>query len=174
VKRWIGLLALLALAGCGDDVQLQEPPEEEIWEGYGSQVCVLFFAEGALDLRWNEEARAIEILEDPTDRVAAVLAELFAGPGNSDGRAFPARTRLEQIFLEADGTLTLDFSESSARRLLRAGSLEERVALEALRRTLRVNFPEIRRLRLLVGGQSAEALGGHLWTGDLLPLGEGS
>jgi len=86
----------------------------------------------------DEEAkdRAIEILEDPADRVAAVLGELFSGPGQVRGRAFPAGTRVEQVFLEAEGTLTLDFSEATVRRLRRAGSLEERVALQSLRRTV--------------------------------------
>jgi len=171
-KLWIFALLVL-VAGCGGEGPPPEPPDEEAWEGYGSQVCVLFFAEGALDLSWHEEARAVEILEDPADRVAAVMGELFRGPGQVEGRAWPEGTRLEQLFLEADGTLTLDFEEASLRRLSRAGSLEERVALESLRRTLRVNFPEIGGLRILAGGQPRESLAGHLWTGSILRMKEG-
>ena len=172
MKRIALLFVLLLLVGCGSGGPPPEPPGEEAWEGYGSQVCVLFFAEGALDLDWHEEARAVEILEDPADRVAAVLGELFRGPGQVRGRAFPAGTRVDQVFLEADGTLTLDFSATTSRRLLRAGSLEERVALESLRRTLHVNFPEIVDLRLLVAGEPVEAMGGHLWTGGIISLKE--
>ena len=36
------------------------------------------------------------------------------------------------------------------------------MALEALQRTLRVNFPAVRSLRILVGGQVVETFGGHL------------
>jgi len=173
VRKLVWLAFLLLLAACGGEEPPPEPPDEEVWEGYGSQVCVLFFAEGTLDLRWHEEARAVEILEDPTDRVAAVLGELFRGPGQVDGRAWPEGTRLEQLFLEPDGTLTLDFDEPSLRRLARAGSLEERVAMESLRRTLRVNFPEIGGLRILAGGMPRESLAGQLWTGSVLRLKEG-
>ncbi len=70
---------------------------------------------------------------------------------------------IEHVFLEeAQGLLTLDFHPSGIERLRRAGSVEERIALEALKQCLRVNFPSLRRLRILVGGETAPTLGGHL------------
>jgi spore germination protein GerM len=172
MKRLLWMMPLLLLAACAGESP--EPPAEvpESWEGYGNQVRVLYFAEGSTSLQWREEARALEILEDPAARIEATLNELLAGPREVNGRAFPLGCGLEQVFVESDGTLTLDFSESSAQRLSRAGSLEERVAMAALSRTLRVNFPELRRMRILVGGKQCESLGGHLYTGGLLSLEE--
>jgi len=169
MKRAVWLFLLLPLA-CGR--QAPEPVDEapETWAGYGNQVRVLYFAEGAVELNWREEARALEILEDPSARVEATLRELFEGPREVEGRAFPLGCGLEQVFVESDGTVTLDFTEATAQRLSRAGSLEERVAMASLARTLRVNFPELRQLRILVAGEIRESLGGHLRADNLIPL----
>ena len=159
------LLLLALLAGCGSRQETEdlENITAEGWEGYGSQTVVLFFADEREEPRWFEELRVVELHEDSADRVARCLRELFRGPEKGKGRAFPPGTQLAHLFVEdAEGLLTLDFSPATAQLLTRAGSVAERVALESLRRTLRVNFPELKRLRILVGGQPAETLGGHL------------
>ena len=164
---WLLIPVLVACGGKGPEPVAETP---ESWEGYGNQVRVLYFATGSGDLSWSEEARALEILEDPAERVEATLRELFEGPREVDGRAFPLGCGLEQVFVESDGTVTLDFTRSTVQRLSRAGSLEERVAMAALRRTLRVNFPELKRMRLLVAGEVRETLGGHLRADGLISL----
>lgn len=172
------LLGLSLLTGClpgclpGGEEEALPPPEMESWEGYGSQTAVLFFAEGGLEPLWHEELRLIELQSDVVDRVDRCLQELFRGPERGLGRAFPPGASLEHIFLEErEGVLTLDFSPVTAQLLLRAGSVEERIALESLMRTLRVNFHSVRQLRILVGGETVETLGGHLNMSRLLPLG---
>lgn len=177
--RALALGCLLALLGGGPGCDKEEgpapPPGEpaESWEGYGSQTAVLFFAEGGLDPVWHEELRVVELKDDPVDRIERSVNELLRGPERGPGRAFPPGMELEHIFFEEpQGLLTLDFSAASAAVLTRAGSLEERIALEALRRCLRVNFPAVRRLRILVGGERAETLGGHLSISEPLLLDE--
>lgn len=179
LRHALVLASLLALVGGGLACDKEEgpapPPVElaESWEGYGSQTAVLFFAEGGLDPVWHEELRVVELKDDPVDRIERTVHELLRGPEHGPGRAFPAGMELEHIFYEEpQGLLTLDFSAASAALLTRAGSLEERIALDALRRCLRVNFPAVRRLRLLVGGERAETLGGHLSISEPLSLDE--
>ena len=134
---------------------------------------MLFFAEGGAEPQWSEELRAIELQEDPAERVARCLEELFRGPEKGMGRAFPPGVELEHLFLEeAQGVLTLDFNPITVQLLTRAGSVEERIALESLRRTLRVNFPALRSLRILVGGQVVETFGGHMSVARPLTLRE--
>jgi spore germination protein GerM len=159
------MMSLLPIQAClpGRDRPDTPLPETEPWEGYGSQTVILFFSEGGLDPTWREELRPIELQEDPVERMARTLEELFRGPERGLGRALPPGAALEHIFLEeGNGTLTLDLSPVTSQILLRAGSIEEQIALEAIKRTLRVNFPALRRLRILVGGRVTETLGGHL------------
>lgn len=160
------LLPLLLLAACGGpEEDAPAPPLEqaETWEGYGTQTVVLFFAEGSLEPTWREELRVIELADDPVERIDHALAELLRGPEQGFGRAFPPGVTIAHVFLEErEGLLTLDLEPAGSVAIERAGSLEERIALEALRRCLRVNFPSVRGLRLLIGGERAETLGGHL------------
>ena len=168
------VLLMLAASGCGESNPPEPLPVEqaEAWEGYGTQTVVLFFAEGGLEPSWREELRVIELADDPVERIDSALAELLRGPERGLGRALPAGVALEHIFLEErQGLLTLDINPAGAAAITRAGSLEERIALEALRRCLRVNFPSVHRLRILVGGESAETLGGHLNISRPLRLG---
>lgn len=168
------LLIALSLAACGPEETPQPLPVEqgERWDGYGTQTVVLFFAEGGLEPTWREELRVIELAEDPSDRIAAALEALFRGPERGLGRAFPQGIALAHVFLEErQGLLTLDFEPAGLLQLTRAGSLEERIALESLQLCLRVNFPSVRRLRILVGGETVETLGGHLNISRPLPVG---
>jgi len=166
------LIALLAVS-CGPE-QMPEPlplEQAEQWEGYGTQTVVLFFAEGGLEPVWREELRVIELAEDPSDRIAAALEALLRGPERGLGRAFPQGVALAHVFLEErQGLLTLDFEPAGVQLLTRAGSMEERIALESLQICLRVNFPSVRRLRILVGGETVETLGGHLNIARPLPV----
>ncbi len=172
MRKLLRLLPLLILAACSREAAEPPPDLPEVWEGYGNQVRVLYFAEGSIDLRWREEARALEIEADPAARIESTLRAMLDGPREVDGRAYPLGCGIEQVFVESDGTVTVDFSQTTARRLARAGSLEERVSMAALRRTLKVNFPELKRMRILVAGEQRESLGGHLYTGGLLSLEE--
>lgn len=171
----LALALLLAAGACGRDEGPAPPPEEtaDAWEGYGAQTVVLFFAEGGLSPVWHEELRAVELKEDPVERIERTLVELMRGPADGTGRAFPPGMEVAHVFLEErQGLLTLDFSAASAGLLTRAGSLEERIALEALGRCLRINFPAVRRLRILVDGEPAASLGGHLSLSEPLRLNE--
>ena len=177
MRWWTAAPALaLLVCACGSDEQPRGggADREEKWEGYGSQTIVLFYAEGSIAPRWNEELRLIEVREDPVDRVARALEELLAGPEQVKGRAFPEGVGLEHVFLEEQlGVLTVDFAPVVAELLTRAGSAEEKIAIESLKRTLRVNFPALRSLRILIGGETRETLGGHLDISSPLPLNPG-
>jgi len=178
VKRQLWIAMALTAAACGprdaESPALLPAEGADSWDGYGSQTVVLFFAEGDLEPIWREELRVIELAEDPSERVELTLAALFSGPERGLGRAFPPGMAIEHVFLEeAQGLLTLDFHPTGIEQLKRAGSIEERIALEALKQCLRVNFPSLRRVRILVGGETVPTLGGHLNISRPLSIGGG-
>jgi len=154
------LLLLALLAGCGSRQETEdlENITAEGWEGYGSQTVVLFFADERRSPTGSRAARGRA--ERRLRRPRGPLSQgAIPGAGEGQGARLSAGTQLAHLFVEdAEGLLTLDFSPATAQLLTRAGSVAERVALESLRRTLRVNFPELKRLRILVGGQPAETL----------------
>jgi hypothetical protein len=169
-------VALLAVAGCKDKPKPvpDESAEQDTWEGFGSQTVVLFFVEGTARLTWREESRAVEMQADLVDRVARAVEELLRGSSTGKGRAFPPGARLLHAFLEeSEGALTLDFDPAVAQALAQAGSVEERVAIDSLRRTLRVNFPALRSLRILIGGEMRDSLAGHVSIAQPIALGAG-
>ena len=97
------------------------------------------------------------------DRIKQLAAALIRGP-SSVSRLLPVLppvTPLRDLFLEPDGTLYLDLGQELVRDLPR-GTASERLAVGSLVNTLAMNFPEVRRVRILVEGEEVKTLGGHL------------
>jgi len=95
-------------------------------------------------------------------RVEAVLGALVTGPLLGDALpVLPESARLLRVFFDADtGTLYADFDAALVRDHP-GGSTAEWKTWTAMVRTLRANFPEVRRLQLLVQGEPIETLAGH-------------
>ncbi len=98
--------------------------------------------------------------------------EVAVSPSNNPYRApfeyllrhasgFPQGTRLLRAE-RRDDTLILDFSKELTQNFT-GGSDEEAALINALTRTAR-SFPDIRKLQVLVEGQSVESIGGHIDT----------
>ena len=68
---------------------------------------------------------------------------------------------LLQFYLLPDGTAIADFSETLETEAL-SGILNEGMAVDSIVRTLGANLSTINRLKILIRGQEAETLAGHL------------
>ena len=76
-------------------------------------------------------------------------------------RVIPADTRLRALYIDTQGTATLDLDSAFARGLS-AGSADALLAVWSLVNTLAVSFAEVRQVKLLVEGEERRDLGGHL------------
>lgn len=74
---------------------------------------------------------------------------------------FPRGTSLRHLFLDPWGTAHVDLSEEAVEGAP-GGSRWELMATRALANSLIRSVPEIRRVRLLIGGREVETLAGHL------------
>jgi hypothetical protein len=109
------------------------------------------------------ETRVIFLTNTLTSQVKQAVAELLAGPQGGDKIApFPPSTPLRAVFLLRDGTAVIDLGKEAMQ--IPAGSSSETDAVFALVNTLAVNFPEVKRVQILIEGEEVETLTGHLDT----------
>lgn len=103
----------------------------------------------------------LPLSNDPVLRSKQVLNTLLAGPVDSELRTLPPDAVLLAFYLLPDGTAIADFSEALATSTP-SGIASEQMAVDSVARTLEANVPQVQRLKILVHGQEAETLAGHV------------
>jgi len=98
---------------------------------------------------------------DPAERARVALESLITGAPTPEQRPLPLETTLLAFYLLDDGTAVADFSDALSHQLP-SGISTEQLALDAITRTLHAAVPQVRRLRILIDGQEAETLAGHV------------
>lgn len=98
---------------------------------------------------------------DPVQRARQVLQDLIANPPTAGQRTLPADTEVLGFYILQDGTAIADFSDSLASETP-SGILSEQNAVDSIVRTLASNIPNLSRLKILIHGQEAETLAGHV------------
>jgi hypothetical protein len=98
---------------------------------------------------------------DPVQRSKQVLHELIANPPTPDRRTLPASATLLDFYILPDGTAIADFSDALANETP-SGILSEEMAVDSIARTLETNVNRLHRLKILIHGQEAESLAGHV------------
>jgi spore germination protein GerM len=136
------------------------PAAESIPEG--SRTVTLYFA-GAEDPVIVSEAREVAVGRRIDEQIRQVMNALIAGPKSEKAvSALPPDTRLLSVMMDADSaTVYLDFSNE----LVAAhpgGSAAEYCTIESIVRTVGENFPEVRKVQILVDGSQVETIAGHI------------
>ena len=106
---------------------------------------------------------------DAVERSKQLLNALIARAPAQERRTLPAEASLLAFYIQPDGTAIADFSDeiSSA---MPSGILSEELAVESIAETLGANVSGIKQLKILVHGQEAETLAGHLDLYGLFPV----
>ncbi len=121
-------------------------------------------------LFWAAEADGSELApttvelplsSDPVLRGKQVLSTLLAGPVDAELRTVPPDAVLLAFYILPDGTAIADFSEAMANSIP-SGVQSEQLAVDSITKTLEANVPRVKRLKILIHGQEAETLAGHL------------
>ncbi len=106
---------------------------------------------------------------DPVQRSRQLINALIANAPSAEQRTLPADATLLELYLLADGTAVADFSQTLA-TATPSGILSEQLAVDSIARTLAVNVPPVRRLKILIHGQEVETLAGHLDLTGFFPV----
>jgi sporulation and spore germination protein len=123
-------------------------------------VRVTVFFLGAEDGLLHAEQRDIAKPAGPGSYLKALYAELAKGPTRTGlSPVLPAKIQLRNAFLLSDGVAVLDLAVDSG---LAFGADEELSIVAALVDTVLQNVADTTRVRILVNGEPAETLGGHV------------
>jgi len=98
---------------------------------------------------------------DPAQRARVALETLITGAPTPEQRPLPLGTTLQAFYMLPDGTAIADFSDVLSHEVL-SGISTEQLAVDAILRTVHAAVPQARRLKILIAGQEAETLAGHV------------
>jgi spore germination protein GerM len=118
------------------------------------------------------ESRSVSVPENPAGAISVVARELMKGPATATfARIYPADTMIRAAYLLPDGTAFVDLGGATLLNGWGTGTHTELMAVESLVQTLAANFPEVKKVRLLVNGEPVETLAGHInLTRSLTPI----
>jgi hypothetical protein len=111
----------------------------------------------------------LELSADPEQRAKQLITALIEQAPSQTQRTLPADASLLQFYLLPNGTAIADFSETLETETP-SGILNEEMAVDSIVRTLGANLNNINRLKILIRGQDAETLAGHLDLSDFFTI----
>ena len=123
---------------------------------------VTLFFEGP-ELLLVRETRNVGLPENPAGALSIVTRELLKGSSNAGvPPIFPRDTVVRATFLLPDGTAFIDLGGNTLTQGWGTGSHEELMAVYSVVQTVTTNFPDAKRVRILVNDEPAETLAGHV------------
>jgi len=126
----------------------------------GETVRLTLFFPGRDDAKLRPEERDIPKPAGPGAALRAIFDELHRGPTHLDlVSPLPDKIQLRNAFLLSGGEVVLDLAVDAS---LSFGSDEELTIVASLVDTVLQNVAETKTVRLLVNGEPAESLGGHV------------
>ncbi|HSU84370.1 MAG TPA: GerMN domain-containing protein [Thermoanaerobaculia bacterium] len=121
----------------------------------------LYFPSGGGGLR--AESRALQVSQEPKDRIRKVVEALLAGPKTPGlARPFPEGVALGSVLLSPDGTAYVDLHWQDHADPPPSGSTEEIQRVYSLVNSIVLDVPQASRVVLLWNGFQRETFSGHL------------
>ena len=160
----VALAILLVASGC----PRKENPKDLTAANKVAVRAVRIYFE-ASNMLLVAEPRSLPLPENPAAAIPVVMREMMKGPANANlARLFPQDTIVRAAYMLPEGTAFVDLGGPTLTAGWGTGTHEELMAVYSLVQTVTANFPEVKRVRVLVNGEPAETLGGHIWLGKSL------
>ena len=159
MRRAVVLLAILIAAGSCKKKPLSQNLNVE--NKVEVRPVTLFF-EGP-EMLLVRETRNVALPENPAGALSVVARELVKGSSNAGvPPIFPRDTVVRATFLLPDGTAFVDLGGNTLTQGWGTGSHEELMAVYSVVQTVTTNFPDAKRVRILINDEPAETLAGHV------------
>ena len=146
-----------------------KPPTQPLYAPTDPAVNVkIFFPAASGDTLLVAEDQMIFKSSELANRAKQILQKVQEGP--HDARlvpSLPKETKFQDLFISEQGTAFIDFSSAIATNHP-GGVLNEVATIYSIVNSLTYNLPEIREVKILIGGVEKETLAGHCLL--LLPL----
>ena len=146
-----------------------KPPLQPLYAPTDPPMSVkLFFPAENTDTLLSAEDETIFKSAEVANRAKQVLQKLLEGPRKSGTfPALPKDTKIQDVFISEQGTAFVNFSDTIAVNHP-GGVLNELGTIYSVVDSLTYNLPEIKEVKILIGGVEKETLAGHCLL--LLPL----
>jgi hypothetical protein len=131
--------------------------------------ALMYWLSAASPASLEPTAIQLPLSADPAERAKQLLIALVARAPGPEKRTLPAEVSLLAFYIQPDGTGIADFSDEIVSGMP-SGILNEQLAVQSIAQTLGANLTGIRQLKILVHGQEAETLAGHLDLYGLFPV----
>lgn len=109
----------------------------------------------------SAEQRVMDEPADAASEARGLVEALIQGPLQGGTRTLPKDSSLRNLFVTTEGVAYIDFKADAFDH--HPGGVEtEMLTIYSIVNTLVLNMEEIRRIKLLIGGQEAATLAGHV------------
>jgi hypothetical protein len=145
------------------------PPALPLYEQNDPKMTVKVFFPGMKDnIILSAEDQTIYRSGELANRARQILQKVLEGPKSETlYPSIPKDTKLQEVFIDDMGVAYVDFSSTISANHP-GGMVNEQATVYSIVNSLTYNLPEIRQVKILVGGAEKETLAGHCL---LLPLG---
>jgi hypothetical protein len=159
--RAAAIAALILTAACRPDEKSAQDRRADAANRVTTRPVLLYF-EGR-DGLLAPERREMPLPQADAAAIRPLLAALLAGPKTAGlPKPLPDGTILRGAFVLPEGTAIVDLGGRALQQGWQTGSHDELMAAYAIVQTAVVNLPSVKRVQILVGGEVAETLAGHL------------
>jgi len=127
----------------------------------GESVAHLYFSDKKNSFLKAEQRRLSRAGEKPISFGKSIVKALIEGPRNDLGRTIPDGSELRALFIAKDGITYVDMTKA-IRDQHPGGAKSELLAIYSIVNSLILNVPDIQSVKLLIEGNEAETLAGHI------------
>ena len=147
-------VCLLAVTGLAYSQGILEEPSRS------TEVSLYFVV--AREVKLVAERRTIGQVANTVEQIKLTMTELVKGPVSTLTHTIPRETEIREVFLDEKGCAYVDFSRDISQKHP-GGTTAELITIASIVNTLTANFSEeVRKVRILIDGEEAETIAGHI------------